>query len=55
MKEVEVAIRRFEQNGVTVKGVLLNAVERKASSYYGNYGYYQYHYKSRDKEQEQAE
>lgn len=55
VKEVEVAIRRFEQNGVTVKGVLLNAVERKASSYYGNYGYYQYHYKSRDKEQEQAE
>ena len=37
------AIRRFEQNGVVIKGILLNAVEKKASSYYGNYGYYQYH------------
>lgn len=43
VKEVEVAIRRFEQNGVAIKGILLNAVEKKASSYYGNYGYYQYH------------
>lgn len=43
VKEVEVAIRRFEQNGVVIKGILLNAVEKKASSYYGNYGYYQYH------------
>ena len=41
VKEVEVAIRRFEQNGVVIKGILLNAVEKKASSYYGNYGYYQ--------------
>ncbi|WP_429047100.1 polysaccharide biosynthesis tyrosine autokinase [Aeromonas hydrophila] len=40
VKEVEVAIRRFEQNGVSIKGILLNAVEKKASSYYGNYGYY---------------
>lgn len=38
VKEVEVAIRRFEQNGVVIKGILLNAVEKKASSYYGNYG-----------------
>lgn len=49
VKEVEVAIRRFEQNGVTIKGILLNAVEKTASGYYGNYGYYQYHYKSSDK------
>ena len=39
VKEVEVAIRRFEQNGVAIKGILLNVVEKKASSYYGNYGY----------------
>lgn len=44
VKEVEVAIRRFEQNGVNIKGVLLNAVEKTASSYYGGYGYYQYSY-----------
>ncbi|MEZ6937139.1 polysaccharide biosynthesis tyrosine autokinase [Aeromonas sp. S12(2024)] len=49
VKEVEVAIRRFEQNGVAIKGVLLNAVEKKASSYYGNYGYYQYSYGSKEK------
>ena len=49
MKEVEVAIRRFEQNGVVIKGILLNAVEKKASSYYGNYGYYQYSYGDKTK------
>lgn len=49
VKEVEVAIRRFEQNGVVIKGVLLNAVEKKASSYYGNYGYYQYSYGDKTK------
>lgn len=49
VKEVEVAIRRFEQNGVTIKGILLNAVEKKASSYYGNYGYYQYSYGDKTK------
>ncbi|HDX8379443.1 polysaccharide biosynthesis tyrosine autokinase [Aeromonas salmonicida] len=49
VKEVEVAIRRFEQNGVVIKGILLNAVEKKASSYYGNYGYYQYSYADKTK------
>lgn len=49
VKEVEVAIRRFEQNGVVIKGVLLNVVEKKASSYYGNYGYYQYSYGDKTK------
>lgn len=52
VKEVEVAIRRFEQNGVATKGILLNAVEKKASSYYGNYGnygYYQYSYGDKTK------
>lgn len=50
IKELEVTKQRFEQNGITVKGVVLNAVERKAAGYgygYGyNYGYYQYEYKS---------
>ncbi|MFK8771773.1 polysaccharide biosynthesis tyrosine autokinase [Aeromonas caviae] len=49
VKEVEVAIRRFEQNGVGIKGILLNAVEKKASSYYGNYWYYQYSYGDKTK------
>jgi tyrosine-protein kinase Etk/Wzc len=48
IKELEVTKQRFEQNGITVKGAVLNAVERKASGYgYGyGYGYYQYEYKS---------
>lgn len=47
LKEVEVAMRRYQQNGITVRGIVFNAVERKASTYgYGNYGYYNYEYKS---------
>lgn len=49
LKEVEISIRRFEQNGIDIKGVILNAVEKRASNYYGNYGYYQYEYTSKDK------
>ncbi|MFV8455536.1 polysaccharide biosynthesis tyrosine autokinase [Vibrio owensii] len=44
-KELEVARNRFEQSGVEVKGVILNAIEKKAASSYG-YGYYNYAYKS---------
>ncbi|END3382574.1 polysaccharide biosynthesis tyrosine autokinase [Vibrio alginolyticus] len=43
LKEIEVAQGRFEQSGVEVKGVILNAVEKKASN---SYGYYNYAYKS---------
>ena len=46
-KEIQVTKRRFEQNGIVVKGAIFNAVERKASAYgYGNYSYYQYDYAS---------
>ncbi|MBY7962936.1 polysaccharide biosynthesis tyrosine autokinase [Vibrio fluvialis] len=45
VKEIDVARNRFEQSGIEVKGVILNATEKKASSYYG-YGYYNYSYKS---------
>ncbi|WP_152207622.1 polysaccharide biosynthesis tyrosine autokinase [Marinobacter changyiensis] len=47
VKEIELTMRRFEQNGVEVKGAILNAVVKKASAYgYGGYGYYNYEYKS---------
>ncbi|MDF2153016.1 polysaccharide biosynthesis tyrosine autokinase [Vibrio sp. CAU 1672] len=47
LKEIEVAKGRFEQSGVDVKGIILNAVEKKASNSYGyGYGYYNYSYKS---------
>ncbi|WP_342607920.1 polysaccharide biosynthesis tyrosine autokinase [Vibrio tritonius] len=44
-KEIDVARNRFEQSGIEVKGVIFNAVEKKASSHYG-YGYYNYNYDS---------
>ncbi|KJG18222.1 polysaccharide biosynthesis tyrosine autokinase [Photobacterium angustum] len=48
VKEIEVAKQRFEQNGIEVKGFILNAIVRKASSTYGgNYGYYNYSYDSK--------
>lgn len=44
LREMRIATRRLETAGVTVKGVILNAMERKAASRYG-YGYYNYSYK----------
>lgn len=40
-KEVLLAMHRFEQNGVHVKGAIFNAVEKRATGYY-SYGYYEY-------------
>lgn len=40
-KELELARRRFEQNGVKLKGAIFNAVEKRAVGYY-SYGYYEY-------------
>lgn len=46
-KELELTKRRFEQNGIEVRGVIFNAVEKKTSNYgYGGYSYYNYAYKS---------
>ena len=47
VKEIDVARNRFEQSGIEVKGLIFNAVEKKASSHYG-YGYYNYSYGSDD-------
>ncbi|MFA0545463.1 polysaccharide biosynthesis tyrosine autokinase [Vibrio splendidus] len=43
IKEIDVARNRFEQSGIAVKGVIFNAIEKKASS---SYGYYNYVYSS---------
>ncbi|MFT4256206.1 MAG: polysaccharide biosynthesis tyrosine autokinase [Pseudoxanthomonas sp.] len=40
-KEILLTGKRFEQNGVQIKGVIFNAVERRATGYY-SYGYYEY-------------
>ena len=48
VKEIAVTKHRFEQNGVEIKGFILNAVVKKASNQYGqNYGYYNYSYDSK--------
>ncbi|MCH4565534.1 tyrosine-protein kinase, partial [Halomonas sp. EGI 63088] len=40
LREVQLAVRRLETAGVTVKGAILNAIERKAATRYGySYGY----------------
>ncbi|TKB46153.1 polysaccharide biosynthesis tyrosine autokinase [Thalassotalea mangrovi] len=44
LKEIGAALERFELNGVEIKGVIFNAMEATASSYYSDYGYYQYQY-----------
>ncbi|TLU65057.1 polysaccharide biosynthesis tyrosine autokinase [Thalassotalea litorea] len=44
LKEIGAALERFELNGVEIKGVIFNALEAKANSYYSDYGYYQYQY-----------
>jgi tyrosine-protein kinase Etk/Wzc len=43
IKELHIAQRRLETAGVTTKGAILNAMERKAATSYG-YGYYNYSY-----------
>lgn len=40
-KELEISIRRFENSGVDIKGVIFNAQEKRTSGYYG-YEYYNY-------------
>jgi len=40
-KEVLLTKKRFEQNGVQIKGAIFNAVEKRVTGYY-SYGYYEY-------------
>lgn len=49
VNEIERSLEQLENAGVVVKGSILNAIERTASSYYGygyGYGYYHYSYKT---------
>ncbi|MEW9624536.1 polysaccharide biosynthesis tyrosine autokinase [Rhodanobacter geophilus] len=41
VREIALAKQRFEQNGVEIKGVIFNAVEKRNAGYY-SYGYYEY-------------
>jgi tyrosine-protein kinase Etk/Wzc len=40
-REIFLALQRFSQNGVELKGAILNAVEKRTAGYY-SYGYYEY-------------
>ncbi len=40
-REIALAKKRFEQNGVEIKGAIFNAVQRRSAGYY-SYGYYDY-------------
>lgn len=48
VREVELTIRRYQQNGIELKGAIFNGVEKRASAKYGYgaYSYYHYEYKS---------
>ncbi len=45
-KEIDIARTRLGTGGVALKGTVLNAMEKKAATSYGYYGYYNYAYKS---------
>lgn len=45
VREVDLTLRRFAQNGVEIKGAIFNGIEKRAASY-GGYHYYQYAYQS---------
>ena len=49
-KEIMVAANRLRQSGINLRGSILNAVEKRASSYYGYGGYYAYDYRKTDGE-----
>lgn len=44
-KEIERALQQLDSAGVVVRGAILNAIEKRATAYYG-YGYYHYEYKA---------
>jgi tyrosine-protein kinase Etk/Wzc len=46
IREIDITRKRFEQNGINVKGVVFNDVMKKANNAYGYYGYYNYAYES---------
>ena len=46
-KEIDRSLQHLETAGINVRGCILNAIERSATSYYGyGYGYYNYAYLS---------
>ncbi len=48
VREVELTMRRYQQNGIELKGAIFNGIEKRSSAKYGYgaYSYYHYEYKS---------
>jgi dethiobiotin synthetase len=46
VREVELTMRRYEQNGIELKGAIFNGIEKRSSAKYGYgaYSYYNYEY-----------
>lgn len=48
VKEIEATMRRCEQNGIKIRGCILNGIVKKAGYYdFGQYGYYGYSYNNK--------
>lgn len=45
LDEVKVAVQHYRQSGITVSGIIFNAVAKQSAAY-NNYGYYHYEYHS---------
>lgn len=48
VREVELTMRRYQQNGIELKGAIFNGIEKRSSAKYGYgaYSYYNYEYTS---------
>lgn len=48
VREVELTMRRYQQNGIELKGAIFNGIEKRSSAKYGYgaYSYYHYEYTS---------
>ena len=44
IKELEIAQNRFKQNGIDIKGVIINAIQKSKGNAYNYKQYYSYEY-----------
>jgi tyrosine-protein kinase Etk/Wzc len=48
VNQIKSALNTLNLNGIDIKGVIFNGIEKKVGNYYYDYGYYNYEYKSDD-------
>ena len=49
IRQVLAANERFDLQGIKIEGIIFNFMEKKSSSYYYDYGYYEYSYEGKQK------